>query len=266
MQSSLGFVPDPLRAMDAAAAPQPGRTGAGDVYMAAAVTAFSGFGLTADAAQLPVAPSGVNSLPESEQTFVVLAIFGLLAVGSFVLLAVFEQLRRALPEGWFAAWQKTWPFLGFVYMAAGVAHFTAKDAFEAIYPPQGTWGFWYLPGSPEFHVIWTGVAELLGGTALFVGAILLAAADTFKWTLPSWVRELHALSALGLFLLTIVVSPANIYMYTHGAQMIGLTPSDVPIPVAGHYVRAAAQVLLLSILWKYYQDTKPSSGSADAAA
>ena len=47
----------------------------------------------------------------------------------------------------FKGWQKTWPILGGFYLAAGVAHFTAAESFEAIYPPEGTWGFWYLPGS-----------------------------------------------------------------------------------------------------------------------
>ena len=47
----------------------------------------------------------------------------------------------------FKNWQKTWPILGAFYIAAGVAHFTAAEAFESIYPPEGTWGFWYLPGS-----------------------------------------------------------------------------------------------------------------------
>ena len=30
------------------------------------------------------------------------------------------------------------------------------EAFKAIYPPLGTWGCWYLPGSSDFHVAWTG--------------------------------------------------------------------------------------------------------------
>mmetsp|Transcript_712 Transcript_712/g.2115 ORF Transcript_712/g.2115 Transcript_712/m.2115 type:complete len:82 (+) Transcript_712:586-831(+) len=53
--------------------------------------------------------------------------------------------------------------------------------------------------------------------------------------------------------------PSNIYMYTHGAQMIGLTPSDVPVPVEGHYARAALQALLLSILWGYYEYARPKA-------
>ena len=53
--------------------------------------------------------------------------------------------------------------LGLTFLTAGRSHFTVPDAFRAIYPPIGTWGFWFLPGSSSFHVAWTGVAELAGG-------------------------------------------------------------------------------------------------------
>mmetsp|Transcript_17705 Transcript_17705/g.55810 ORF Transcript_17705/g.55810 Transcript_17705/m.55810 type:complete len:242 (-) Transcript_17705:37-762(-) len=204
-------------------------------------------------------PSGVNAMPESQQAAVVLAIFAGLALDTWGLLFLFGKLRGALPEGWFANWQKTWPLVGAVYMAAGVAHFTAAAAFESIYPPAGTWGFWYLPGSAEFHVAWTGVAELAGGAGLFLGAVILGLAGNFGWEVPPVLRQLHALSALGLFALTLAISPANIYMYTHGAQMVGLTPGDAPIPVEGHYARAALQAVLLSILWEYYQYARPKT-------
>lgn len=201
---------------------------------------------------MPVSPSGVNGLPESQQALVVIGIFVGLLVDTYFLVALFGALRKALPTGWFENWQKTWPIAGIVFMAAGVAHFTAAGAFQSIYPPQGTWGLWYLPGSPEFHVAWTGVAEILGGAGLFGGAAALVAADVAGATAPPLLRQLHALSALGLFVLTLVVTPANIYMYTHGAQMVGLTPGDQPIPVEAHYARALLQVILLSILWEYY--------------
>ena len=41
----------------------------------------------------------------------------------------------------------------------------AAAAAAAVYPPIGTWGLWYLPGSAEFHVKWTGVAEVTAGVA-----------------------------------------------------------------------------------------------------
>eukprot|EP00438_Fugacium_kawagutii_P011557 Skav235011 [mRNA] locus=scaffold276:149845:154186:+ [translate_table: standard] len=165
---------------------------------------------------------------ESEQAAVVLAIFVALAVGTWTLVGpIFQFLQQLLPEGWclgmapgklpvgtsrgtgFKGWQKTWPILGAFYMAAGVAHFTAQDAFESIYPPEGTWGFWYLPGSASFHVAWTGVAEIAGGTGLFVGALLLGLAGALQMEVPSILRQIPSLSALGLFGLTWAVTPAN---------------------------------------------------------
>ncbi|CAK9093094.1 Uncharacterized protein SCF082_LOCUS43791 [Durusdinium trenchii] len=220
----------------------------------------------AGAEAMPMAPSGVNALPEAQQAQVVLAIFGALALFTYVLVGpIFQFLQKILPEGWFKGWQKTWPILGAFYMAAGVAHFTAAEAFEAIYPPMGTWGFWYLPGSASFHVAWTGVAELLGGTGLFVGALLWGLAGALQWELPAAVKRLPALSALGLCALTCAVTPANVYMYTHGAQMVGLTPGDQPIPVEFHLIRGLLQVVLLGLLWSYsraaWEEAEASSGA-----
>ena len=56
-----------------------------------------------------------------------------------------------------------------LYMHAGVTHFTVQQEYENIYPSKGASGIWYLPGTPEFHVKWTGVAEILGGLGLLVG-------------------------------------------------------------------------------------------------
>jgi len=50
--------------------------------------------------------------------------------------------------------------------AAGVPP-ALRSQFARIYPPPGAWGgLWRLPGSAEFHVLWTGGAECLGGAAL----------------------------------------------------------------------------------------------------
>jgi uncharacterized membrane protein len=64
---------------------------------------------------------------------------------------------------------------------------------------------------------------------------------------PSWVSPA---SAYGLFLLTAVVTPANIYMYTHNAP--GPVPESVApgaLPWQGHLARGVMQVVLLSTLW-----------------
>jgi len=205
------------------------------------------------ATDLPPAPSGVDMMPEPEQALIVIAIFFALAVlTALVVGPFFRVLEKALPEGWFANWRATWPIVGAVYMVAGVSHFAVEQAFEAIYPPQGTWGFWYLPGSPQFHVEWSGIAEVAGGSGLFLGAIAVGVARFFGKEPPAWLRAIPSFAALGLFLLTWAVTPANIYMYTHGAQMVGLTPGDQPIPIEFHVVRGVLQVLLLSLLWGYY--------------
>lgn len=206
-----------------------------------------------------VAPSGVNALPEGEQAAVFLAIFaGLAALSALLSGPLLGALRSALPQGWYGNWQKTWGIIGAFYIAAGVAHFTAAEPFEAIYPPTGTWGLWYLPGSAQFHVAWTGVAEILGGSGLFLGSLALGIAGALGQEPPRLLRMLPAAAALGLYVLTWCVTPANVYMYTHGAIMTGLTPGDQAIPVEIHAVRGAVQVVLLAFLWNFFESSWPS--------
>jgi uncharacterized membrane protein len=206
-------------------------------------------------------PSGIDSLPNTSQALAFVLCYVGIAVVAYVVSGVLEKIEQLLPDGWYENWQKTWPLMGAIYMAAGVFHFTAAAAFKSIYPPLGTWGFWNLPGDADFHVAWTGVAELVGGAGLFIGAIVITA---IQWDgtrkAPLFLRSLHANAALGLLLLTLVVTPANIYMYTHGAQMTGLTPGNVPIPVEGHYARGALQGVLLAFLYGYYEYAKPKPG------
>lgn len=96
----------------------------------------------------------------------------------------------------------------------------------------------------EFHVAWTGVAELLGGLGLVGGSVLSAfGPESFKPT----ARKIVPVAAASLAGLTLAVSPANIYMYTHGAMMVGPGPKG-PVPVSFHYGRFAAQVVILSLL------------------
>ena len=109
-----------------------------------------------------VAPSGIDDLPYALQQATVLAGFAGLGAATLASASTYEAARRAFESVWWQRWE-TWSAatLGVTFVLAGRSHFTMPEAFKAIYPPLGTWGCWYLPGSSDFHVAWTGVAELL---------------------------------------------------------------------------------------------------------
>lgn len=187
-------------------------------------------------------PSKINTLSEPLQAL----IFGLVSLGLYGgtvgLLQVISLAEQILP-GLMSSWESSWFILGFFFILAGAAHFTVKKDFVNIYPARGSWGFWYLPGSPEFHVEWTGVAELLGGFWLLLGGI----GNLGLFTLPSILGNVMQDGATALLYLTIVVTPANIYMLTHGAKL----PIEGPqVPINFHIIRLAIQCLLFSMFYK----------------
>ena len=88
---------------------------------------------------------------------------------------------------------------------------------------------------------WTGVAKILGGVDV---ASALLPVDT-----PGWVTPL---SAWGIFLLSVAVTPGNTSMWTHNAPRP--LPEDADermavLPWYGHMARGGLQVLLLSVMW-----------------
>jgi len=115
-----------------------------------------------------------------------------------------------------------WFFFG------GIGHFVATDFFTSIVPP-------YVP-SPRTMVYVSGVFEILGALGILIAA-------TRFW------------AGVGLFLLTICVTPANVHMWMHPEQFEGFSPTMLTL-------RLVIQVLLLAcILWS----TQPPKREAAAA-
>jgi len=108
--------------------------------------------------------------------------------------------------------------LGFVFLwflIGGIAHFAATDVEMTIVPPYIPW--------PRTAVLVSGVFELLGALGVLI-------------------RHYRAAAGIGLFLLTLAVTRANIYMLQH-AELFG-----VPYWLLG--LRLLAQVgLLVLIAW-----------------
>jgi uncharacterized membrane protein len=106
--------------------------------------------------------------------------------------------------------------LVFLWFAiGGVAHFTATQAFVRIVPP-------YVP-FPLAVVYVTGVIELLGAVTLW---------------LPRWRRWVGT----GLFIFTLCVTPANVYMWMNPQLFAPLSETLLE-------VRLILQVLLLACIW-----------------
>ena len=93
---------------------------------------------------------------------------------------------------------------------------------------------------------WTGIVELLGGSGLLIGVLR----DMLDIEEDGWMNFIQPLSASVLFVLTVVVTPANIYMFTHGAVMGDMEP----LGLSFHAVRFGVQVLLFSLLVTLVRD------------
>jgi uncharacterized membrane protein len=194
----------------------------------------------------PNASSLLASQSPLVQKLGVLGICTFLGGGTLLTVQLLTLLEDVMPYGWYDFWRDaTWPIgFGGIFLAAGIAHFTSKQAFVNIVPPFGAWGgLWKVPAPGaqklrltygEYHTYWTGIAEI-GGGLLLLGSYLT---DNIPVEVPSFL----------LFLLTIAVTPANIYMFTHDAEMGGGIP---PIPYPwGHLGRGVMQMIILAMLWK----------------
>lgn len=117
--------------------------------------------------------------------------------------------------------------LGFVFLwflIGGIAHFTATRLEMRIVPPYIPW--------PHAAVLFSGVCELLGAAGLLH-------------------RPSRRIAGVGLFALTIAVTPANIYMLQrHDLFDVPYWLLVLRLPVQG--------ALLVLIAWSaVWRDSKP---------
>src|SRR6202020_582982 len=114
------------------------------------------------------------------------------------------------------------------FLLGGVAHFSLTEVEMRIVPPVIPW--------PRAAVLVSGVFELLGAIGILIPATRRAA-------------------GIGLFLLTIAVTPANVYMLQHA--------EGFNVPRWALIVRLPFQVVLLAlILWSTCNPRHNRSSSA----
>ena len=118
--------------------------------------------------------------------------------------------RREVSKKQFAglAFVFVWFFVG------GIMHFVATDVEATIVPPYIPW--------PVAAVLISGVFELLGAVGILIPKVRRAA-------------------GIGLFLLTLAVTPAHIYMLQQ--------PELFNVPLWALWLRLPIQVALLALIW-----------------
>ena len=119
----------------------------------------------------------VSAKPEAEQKLWIAGIGAGIAAGVAVLVALISAIDPLLPADVVSfVGNANAVLIGLFFAGLGVAHFAVKDAFTGVVPPLGTWGgLWQVPAPgaeelklsyAEYHVAWTGVAEVGGGLLL----------------------------------------------------------------------------------------------------
>jgi uncharacterized membrane protein len=102
-----------------------------------------------------------------------------------------------------------WFFIG------GIMHFAKPDLFLQIVPP-------YIPYALAAVYV-SGAFELLGAIGL-------------------WIKKFRSVAGYGLMLLTVAVTPANVYMLQHA----NLFPN---VPLWALIVRLPFQLFLIWLIW-----------------
>lgn len=187
----------------------------------------------------------ISAKDDKTQQLAFFAAFAVLAVGTNSCIQLWHGPGLALlgNESFNSIRETIFPIaFGTIFAIVGVLHFVFVENFARIVPPVGTWGgLWQAPAPfqeklgvtyEEYHSYWTGVAEFVGGIWLLAGGLGFTSTEV-----PAFL----------LFILTIGVTPANLYMLTHDANPGGAIPR-LAYP-AGHVARFVVQCGLLSNFW-----------------
>jgi len=169
---------------------------------------------------LQVSPSGIDELPLILQSSIFFGIYALLGISTSISIQTIDTLSKSVIglEKWRYQYIETLLplLLGIVFFAAGIGHFISAQEFAEIYPSRGTWGIWYIPGSANFHVAWTGIVELLGGSGLLFGGLRSSLMGILNMEEEeddedglSLIKLIQPISAATLFILTVLVTPAS---------------------------------------------------------
>ena len=153
-----------------------------------------------------------------------------LCIGTYGMISLYNALEDLLPGAWYAPFYSVLPFiLSATFIAAGIAHFVIEDTFTAFVPKKGSWGgLWNVPAPgasqlgityEQYHCYWTGIAEI--GAGLLLILTKLQVVDFIPEQIPAFM----------LLLLTVAVTPANIYMFTHDPDVPRIPP--LPYPFGG---------------------------------
>jgi len=191
----------------------------------------------------------ISAKDDTTQQLVFASAFALLAVGTNVCIQLWNGPGELLCEAMLGAGGyetirgTIFPIaFGSIFAIVGVLHFVFVENFARIVPPKGTWGgLWQVPAPFQeklgisyeyYHSYLSGVAEIVGGLWLLAGGLGFTSVE-----LPAFL----------LFLLTIAVYAANLYMFTHDKDPGEAVPR-LSYP-AGHIARFVLQCGLLSNFW-----------------
>ena len=180
------------------------------------------------------------NLDEGQQTAMVALGFVYILITTVGFLNLYKNLDKQPSPSWWNTFKQVWPLLGiFPFLISGIQfHFVDAPNFLCITPPNGTWGWWYLPISTEFQLESTGYVEVVGGLVLSICGMIFK-----NNTLAVQLRK-HA--SFVLCFMTIGMTFANLYMLTHGVWAYELEDA---FPLAFHVLRLTVQSAWLSALW-----------------